>query len=152
MKMIWYPPFLRRLKNFYQKERSKKGKIEDFEYMLCLMGSEEPLEGNVTIGQLYQQFNHKFLRIYLCTKAKYCCDSELLNATYEPFLPCTSSTAESSRHKSSSILSVGTSTPVKRPVSTTSSFTCSDLPNRSRPQATPASQASGLPQKSTAVD
>ncbi|MED6285301.1 hypothetical protein CHARACLAT_027908 [Characodon lateralis] len=101
--------------------------------MLCLMGSEEPLEGKVTIGSLYEQTNHNLLRIYLCTKAKDCSDSEPSNVTDEPLLPHTSSHAEPS---SSSSL-VCESSPMKEP--------CSNSQNASTPQTT-SSQAPVLSQ------
>ncbi|XP_030593917.1 uncharacterized protein LOC115786048 isoform X2 [Archocentrus centrarchus] len=109
-------------KLFFPNGNSKKGKLEDFEFMLSLMGSEEPLEGNVTIGRLYEQTNHKVLRIYFCTKAKDCSDSEPGNITDEPLWPHTSSHAEAS---SSSSL-VCASSPMTEP--------CSNSENASNPQ------------------
>lgn len=83
--MIWSQAFSKRGKHFFiPNGRSKKGKIDDFEFMLCLMGSEKPLDGNITIGHLYEQSHHKLLRIYLCTRAKDVTDTDLSDIIDEP--------------------------------------------------------------------
>ncbi|XP_035987320.1 uncharacterized protein si:ch73-30l9.1 isoform X2 [Fundulus heteroclitus] len=116
---------------FFPNGKSKKGKLEDFEFMLSLMGSEEPLEDNLTIGSLYEQTNHKLLRIYLCTKSKNCSDSDPSIDTDEPILPQISSHAEPSSSSSS--------------VCVSSPLPCSNLQNASTPQTT-SPQAQVLPQ------
>lgn len=119
--------------------------------MLCVMGCENPLEANVTIGSLYKQTNHKILRINLCTKPKDCSDSELSDATDKPLSPNTFNVPESATHASSSSLhssssSLVSSGPVKIPLTSTLSFTCSSLQTTATLQATPASETSGQPQ------
>ena len=80
---------------FFPNGESTKGKIEDFECMLSLIGSEKPLESSATIGSLYEQTNHKILRVYLCTKPKDC-DSDLSDETTDmPPSPTTSSSSTS---------------------------------------------------------
>lgn len=154
--MRGYPAFLKRGKNFFSPHgTSKKGKLEDFEFMLCVMGSENPLEANATIGSLYEQTNHKILRINLCTKPKDCSDSELSDATDKPLSPDTFNTPESATHASSSSSSSSlhssssslvSSGPVKIPLTSTLSFTCSSPQTTSTLQATPAFETSGQPQ------
>lgn len=80
---------------FFPNGSSAKGKIEDFECMLSLIGSEEPLESSATIGSLYEQTNHKILRVYLCTKPKDY-DSDLSDETTDmPSSPATSPSSTS---------------------------------------------------------
>lgn len=122
--------------------------------MHCLVGSEEPLEANVTIGSLYEQTNQNLiLRIYLCSKPKDYSDSELSDATptQKPLSPDAFITPESATHAPSSSLhssssSLVSSSPVKRPLSSNTSFTCSSPQTTSTLQATPASHTSGQPQ------
>ncbi|XP_055026977.2 uncharacterized protein [Misgurnus anguillicaudatus] len=101
---------------FFPNGTSMKGKLEDFEVMLSVIGSDEPLEGSVTVGSLLEQTNYKILRLYLCTKPKDCSDSELSDETTDmPFSPDTSNTIGSVKHPSSSSPSLLSPTPVKRP-------------------------------------
>ncbi|CAK6968282.1 uncharacterized protein si:ch73-30l9.1 [Scomber scombrus] len=79
----------------YKDSYVQTSKIEDFECMLSLIGSEKPLESSATIGSLYEQTNHKILRVYLCTKPKDC-DSDLSDETTDmPPSPTTSSSSTS---------------------------------------------------------
>lgn len=55
---------------FFPGGKSVKGKLEDFDCMLSVTVSGEPLEGSVTLKNLIEQTHHKVLRVYLCTKAK----------------------------------------------------------------------------------
>ncbi|KAA0720554.1 hypothetical protein E1301_Tti019684 [Triplophysa tibetana] len=55
--------------NFFQLV-STKGNADDFNFMLCVSGSEEPLEENQTIGSLYEATRYKILRLYVCTKVR----------------------------------------------------------------------------------
>lgn len=122
---------------------STKGKLEDFEFMLSVIGSEEPLEGSVTVGSLLAQTNYKILRLYLCTKPKDCSDSELSDETTDmPFSPDTSNTLGPAEHvsSSSSSLSLLSPTPVKRPRYDSRPFSWSSPITTSTLKATPASQ------------
>lgn len=57
-------------KIFFPNGKSRKGSAENFDFTLCVMGSEEPLDGTVTIENLYDTTHHKILRLYVCSKKK----------------------------------------------------------------------------------
>ncbi|KAJ8333768.1 hypothetical protein SKAU_G00410870 [Synaphobranchus kaupii] len=140
---------------FFPDGTSMKGKLEDFECMLSVIGSEEPLEGSVTIGSLYEQTNHKILRVYLCTKPKDCSNSELSDAATDmPLSPDTSNTPEPATHASpsSSSPSLVSPSPVKRPRYGSRTFSWSSPNTTSTLQATPASQTSGQPLIDMSID
>ncbi|XP_041924294.1 uncharacterized protein LOC121688641 [Alosa sapidissima] len=55
---------------FFPNGKSTKGQVDDFEFTLCVMGSEVPLEDTLSIASLYDLTRHKILRLYVCTKKK----------------------------------------------------------------------------------
>lgn len=67
---------------FFPNGTSTKGRLEDFECMLSVIGSEERLEGSVRAGSLLEQTNYKILKLYICTKPKDCSDSELCDILF----------------------------------------------------------------------
>ncbi|XP_028650308.1 uncharacterized protein LOC127527660 [Erpetoichthys calabaricus] len=60
---------------FFPKGKSSKGRVEDFDFSLCIMGSEEQLDATLTVGRLYDTTYHKLLRLYICSKPKKSNDS-----------------------------------------------------------------------------
>lgn len=57
-------------KLFFPKGQSAKGNADDFNFMLCVTGSEEPLKEDQTIGSLYEVTHYRVLRLFVCTKPK----------------------------------------------------------------------------------
>lgn len=55
---------------FFPNGKSVKGNIDDFNFMLCVTGSEEPLKENQTVGGLYEATHYQLLRLYVCTRLK----------------------------------------------------------------------------------
>ncbi|KAK9981748.1 hypothetical protein ABG768_001272, partial [Culter alburnus] len=57
-------------KLFFPDGESTKGNADDFNFMLCVTGSEEPLREVQTTGDLYEATHYKVLRLYMCTRLK----------------------------------------------------------------------------------
>ncbi|XP_056451680.1 uncharacterized protein LOC130386682 [Gadus chalcogrammus] len=79
-------------KIFFPKGKSSKGRVEDFDFTLCVMGSEEPLDCTLTVGALYDTTHHKILRLYICSKKSD--DSDLSDSSAQAKSPERSQTAE----------------------------------------------------------
>ncbi|KAL7373939.1 hypothetical protein ABVT39_017773 [Epinephelus coioides] len=48
-------------KIFFPKGKSSKRRVKDSDFTLCVMGSEEPVDGTLTVGPLYDTTHHKIL-------------------------------------------------------------------------------------------
>ncbi|KAK7151691.1 hypothetical protein R3I94_008138 [Phoxinus phoxinus] len=57
-------------KLFFPDGESAKGNADDFNFMVCISGSEEPLKEVQTVGGLYEATHYKVLRLYVCTRLK----------------------------------------------------------------------------------
>ena len=120
-------------KMFFHKGKSSKGRVEDFDLRLCVMGSEEPLDGTLTIGALYDTTHHKILQ------AKSPERSQTAQALTSPGLSPKSSSHTVSRQccwsSMSSLSSDG-------PLSNSSPFTHASVPATLISNSTPTSQTS----------
>lgn len=70
-------------KMFFPNGKSTKGHMDEFEFTLCVMGSDEPLEETLSVTSVYDTTRHKILRLYVCSKRKDTETSTNLNATPE---------------------------------------------------------------------
>lgn len=68
-------------KMFFPNGKSIKGSVDEFEFTLCVMGSDEPLEDTLSVASLYDITRHKILRLYICSKRKDTETETNLNAT-----------------------------------------------------------------------
>ncbi len=57
-------------KLFFPNGQSAKGNADEFNFTLCVTGSEEPLEEDQTIGSLYEATHYRLLRLYVYTRLK----------------------------------------------------------------------------------
>lgn len=55
---------------FFPNGKSSKGHIKDFDFCVCLIGSDESLDAKITVEELYDSTHHKVLRLYICSKKK----------------------------------------------------------------------------------
>ncbi|XP_053569278.1 uncharacterized protein LOC128659724 [Bombina bombina] len=55
---------------FFPNGISKKGRLVDMDIMVSLLGTYEPLQPDLTVRNLFDQTQHKHLRLYICSKPK----------------------------------------------------------------------------------
>lgn len=138
---------------FFPGGTSVKGKLEDFDCMLSVTVSGDPIEGSVTLKDLIEQTQHKVLRVYLCTKAKEYSNPELCDEVSDmPHLPDPYSEPGTPPHSSPPSSSPPLVCPVKRPRNSRRPLSCSSTNSTSTLQSAPSFTTSDQPLTDTSID
>lgn len=141
-------------KIFFPKGKSSKGRVEDFDFTLCVMGSEEPLDGTLTVGASYDTTHHKILRLDICSKKRQSDDSDSTDLSTQAKSPERSQTAQaltlpdlSPKSSSHTVSPQGSWSSMSSlssdgPLSSSSPFTHANVPAILISNSTPTSQTS----------